>query len=163
MIEINNLTTVRVDEKRLKNIARKVLEGETPHLSLSRKMKGKEIKCGVELSIAFVKPARMQELNKRYRRKNKATDVLSFPAAAFGLGLQTGSPENTQGLRKIIGLGEIIICPQQVKKNAKRFGSNFEKELTRVLIHGILSLLGYHHKKGEAEEKEQYYLKILKS
>jgi len=60
-------------------------------------------------------------------------------------------------------LGEIVICLREVKKNARRFNSTFKKELVRVLIHGILHLLGYDHEKLEKEaekmeEKENYYL-----
>jgi len=131
MIEINNLTTVqRIDEEFLKKIAQKVLEGENKKAS--------------ELSIALVGQGRIRELNKRYRGKNRITDVLAFQ-------------------NKEIGLGEVVICLREVKKNAKRFSSTFEKELARVLIHGILHLLGYDHEKGEEEtqkmkEKEDYYL-----
>ena len=133
MIEINNLTTAVVDEDFLKKVAEIVLEGE----------KTKE----VELSIALVGQGRIRELNKRYRGKNRATDVLAFPNNEFGL-------------------GEIAICLREVKKNAKRFGSVFEKELVRVLIHGILHLLGYDHeispkREKEMETKQNYYLKLF--
>jgi len=70
--------------------------------------------------------------------------------------------------KKIRGLGEIVICLSEVKKNAKRFSLTFEKELARVLIHGILHLLGYDHEKSkegerEMEKKENYYLeKVFK-
>ena len=131
MIEINNLTTSRVDTIFLKRIAEKVLDGE--------KAKTKD------LSIAFVGPARIKELNKKYRKKNRATDVLSF------------SYDNS---------GEIVICLLEVKKNAKRFGSKFKTELARVLIHGILHFLGYDHENGKKdakimEERQNLYLKKL--
>jgi len=133
MIEINNLTTVKIDKEFFKEITEKVLEGE----------KKKE----ANLSIALVGQGRIRELNKRYRGKNRITDVLAFP-------------------NKEIGLGETVICLREVKKNAKRFSSTFEKELARVLIHGILHLLGYDHEKSEAqakkmEEKQNYYLKLF--
>ena len=131
MIEINNLTTVSVDEEFLKKIAKEVLEWE----------KKKE-----DLSIALVGQGRIRELNKKYRKKNRVTDVLVFPGD---------------------GLGEIVICLREVKKNAKRYGETFKKELARVLIHGILHLLGYDHEKSELDaekmrEKEEYYLTSLK-
>jgi len=88
---------------------------------------------GLEVSIALVEPKKIKELNKRYRGKNQTTDVLSF------------SYNNS---------GEIIICPKEVKKNSKRFSSNFQIELTRVLIHGLLHLLGFHHQSS----KEKKYL-----
>ena len=138
MIEINNLTTVQIDEEFFKEITEKVLEGE----------KKKE----ADLSIALVGQGRIRELNKRYRGKNRITDILAFPD-------------------KEIGLGEVVICLREVKKNAKRFSvveetkvssspslnfvrSVFEKELARVLIHGILHLLGYDHEKSETEAKK---------
>ena len=134
MIEVNNLTTNEIDEEFLKGVAKKVLEGED---------KEKQ-----ELSIAMIGQGRIRELNKKYRGKNRATDVLAFS-------------------NKEIGLGEIVICFREVKKNAKRFGSILEKELARVLIHGILHLLGYNHeedklKAEEMRKKENYYLLQLK-
>jgi len=144
MIEINNLTTNPVDEDFLKKNAKIVLYEE-----------GKK---EANLSIAFVGQGRMREINKRYRGKNRVTDVLSFPESKVLLQkFKVGPAQKTQGL------GEIIICLREVKKNAKKFNSSFEKELNRVLIHGILHLLGYDHEKGEEEaremeEKERYYL-----
>ena len=67
---------------------------------------------------------------------------------------------------KMFGLGEMIICLREVRKNAKKIELAFEKELAKVVIHGILHLLGYDHEKSEQEEvkmqeKENYYLKII--
>jgi len=115
------LTTNKVDEEFLKGLAKKVLQGED--------------KKEMELSMALVGQGRIRELNKKYRKKNKATDVLSF---------------------QYDGSGEIVICLREVKKNAKKFKSTFKKELARVLIHGILHILGYDHE--GMKEKENYYL-----
>ncbi len=130
MIEINNLTAVAVDEDFLKEVAKNVLKGE------------KKKETGV--SIVLVGQEKIKKLNKKYRGKNKTTDVLSF-----------GN-----------GLNEIVICLREVKKNAKRYKSTFKKELGRVLIHGILHLFGYDHEKSESEskkmqEKEEYYGKVI--
>ncbi len=128
MIEVNNLTAIRLDKVFLKKIAEKVLIGEN--------------KQGLELSIVLVCQNKIKELNKKYRRRNKSTDVLSF-----GYG----------------DSDEIVICLQEIKKNAKKFGSTFKKELVRVLIHGILHLLGYDHEKSGKEvqimkKRESHYL-----
>ncbi|GAG81853.1 unnamed protein product [marine sediment metagenome] len=101
MIEINNLTKERVDENLLRKITEKVF-GEKK-----------------DLSVALVGQARIKELNKKYRKKNRITDVLSF---------------------QYNGSGEIVICLSEVKKNAKRFKSTFNEELARVLTHGIKNL-----------------------
>jgi len=131
MVEINNLTAVQIDKKFLEKVCQKVLESE--------KRENKD------LSIALVGRGRIRELNKKYRKKNRATDILAFPGD---------------------GLGEIVICLREVKKNAKKYKASFEKELARVLIHGLLHLLGYNHEKSEKaaqkmEEKQNYYLEKI--
>lgn len=103
-----------------------------------------ENKRDLDLSIALVSQAEMKRLNKEYRRKNRATDVLSF---------------------RYDDSGEIIICPAEVRKNAEEFNSTFNRELIKVLIHGILHLSGYDHEKNKAkaekmEKRQNYYLKL---
>lgn len=126
MIRIINLTADLTDNEFFKKIAKIVLRGEN--------------QGNKDLSIVLVNQDKIKELNRKYRKKNKATDVLSFE------------------------LGDVIICLPEVKKNAKRYQITFQKELTRVLIHGILHLLGYDHKKTKikAEEmrkkEEKYFL-----
>ncbi len=147
MIEINNLTTTLIEEEILKKVAEKVLEDEN--------------KKNIDLSIALVGQRRIRELNKKYRGKNKVTDVLAFPESKVLLEKFKKGP-----VEKIQGLGEIVICSREIKKNAKRFGLNFEKELARVLIHGILHLLGEDHEKSETRakkmsEKEKHYFSQL--
>lgn len=160
MIEINNLTTNPVDENFLKKVAQKVLKDEGEEKS--------------DLSIALIGQGKMRKLNKRYRGKNRVTDVLAFgenkiPNGARRSGRVEGGLESKfQIPNSIKGLGEIVICLREMKKNAKRFGSTFEKELATCLIHGILHLLGYNHeiskeKSKEMEKKQQYYLsQVLK-
>ena len=148
MIEINNLTTNEVDEEFLRKIVIAVLEGE-------------KIGTEVELSIAFLGPRRMRNLNRRYRRKNRVTDVLAFPESEIVFEKFKAEP-----FQKIKGLGEIVICLRKVKKNAKRFSTSFEKELATCLIHGLLHLLGYKHERGgdeakKMEAKQNYYLKKI--
>lgn len=97
-----------------------------------------------EVSIAFIKKEEMKEINNQYRNKNEATDVLSFLHDGVGL-------EGTG----IIFIGEVLICPSSV----------FRDELIRVLIHGLLHLLGYTHELSEneamrMEEKEDFYLQL---
>lgn len=129
MIEVNNLTSFRIDKKFCTGVAKKVLYGEN---------KGTE-----NLSIAFLDQGEIKKLNKKYRQKNKPTDVLSF------------------------AYGEVVICPQIVKENAKKYGISFKKELARMLIHGVLHFCGYDHEKSaeeaEAMEKKQenYLSKII--
>jgi probable rRNA maturation factor len=152
MIEINNMTANAVDKTFLKQVVKKVLENEN--------------KKEMSLSIAFVGEGRMRKLNKKYRKKNRATDVLSFgeisnfrmPARQVPISRLSGRQADF-----IRGLGEVIICLREVKKSAKRRNLTFREEIARVLIHGILHLLGYEHERSqkaakEMEEKEYYYL-----
>ncbi|HJN62102.1 MAG TPA: rRNA maturation RNase YbeY [Candidatus Parcubacteria bacterium] len=138
-MEINNLTKSSIDENFLKKVAKIVLKGEN--------------KSSGEISLALIGPGRIRELNKKYRKKDKATDVLSFQ-------------ESKDFLE---GLGEIVICLREVKKNSKKFKVDFQEELARILIHGILHLLGYDHEKSRAkaremEKKQESYLsQALKS
>lgn len=131
MIEINNLTNFIIDKKLSTGIAKKVLKGENREIE--------------NISLVFVGKKEMQEFNKKYRGKNKPTDVLSF------------------NLNDKECLGEIVICPQVVKENGEKFGISFEKEIAKVLIHGVLHLLGYDHEKSEKEAeimetKQNFYL-----
>lgn len=146
MIECNNLTDIYVDEEYLKKILEKVL---------------KEEKKQGELSIALIGRARIKELNKNYRKKNRVTDVLSFREK------EVLAPDFPSLETKFLGLGEVVICLPEVIKNAKKFEITFEKELARILIHGVLHLLGYDHEKGEKraenmQKKEKYYLEQFK-
>ena len=124
MIEINNLTNSRVDTVFLKRIAKKVLDGgrkPADSSAIRRARQNTKFLAGkIDLSIALVGPARIKELNKKYRKKNKATDVL-----AFGENTEYQIPDTKY---KIQELGEIVICLSEIKKNAEKFKSTFKKE-----------------------------------
>lgn len=141
MIEINNLTKERINKKEFEKISETILNGE------------KDKKA--EISLAIVDSRKIRILNKKYRKKDKATDVLSFQY-------------DVPSLWNKDFLGEIIICPQIVKKNAKELGGTFGREMNKVLIHGILHLLGFDHEKNNKEakimqNKEDFYLNKIKT
>ncbi len=140
MVEVNNLTSVEVDQSLLKKIAKIVLE--------------KEGKKSNSLSIALVKSKEIKRLNKKYRKKNSVTDVLSFSR-------KNDIIKNDREKLK----GEIVLCLEQIKKNAQNFNKKFKNELAWALIHGILHLFGYNHKKEKEahkmRKKEEYYLSFL--
>ena len=137
MIEINNLTRRFVDKGFLRKVVLGVLEKE-----------GKE---AVGLSIALVGRERAAALNKKYRKKNTVANVLSFPAGNERI------PSEDEGY-----LGEIVICPQQVQKEAEKYGMLFKEAFAWMLIHGLLHLLGYDHEQAQEakqmEQKERFYL-----
>ncbi len=138
MIEINNLTNFTVDKKFFLGVAKKVLKGENRERE--------------NISIAFVNSAEIKKLNKKYRKKNKPTDVLSFGEV---LGFKSASPVGLWPR----DLAEVVICPEIVKKNGEK--------LEKMLVHGILHILGYDHEKSEKDaeimqEKQAKYLDNLK-
>ncbi len=101
----------------------------------------------LEISITFVDDPKMREFNERYRRIKRTTDVLSFPQDASQL------------------LGDIIISTEAALRQAVFFGHSLEDELNRLIIHGILHLLGYDHKKKqealEMRRKEKELVRLI--
>lgn len=94
-----------------------------------------------ELSILFTDDAEIQKLNSAYRFKNKPTDVLSFSLLE---GDDTGVPTTS--------LGDIAVSLETAEKQAPEYGNSFPEEILRLLIHGVLHLLGYDHENvSEAE------------
>lgn len=143
MVEINNLTGIKIKEDFIKKILDKILEQE--------KKQG-------NISVSFIGPERMQKLNKRYRKKNRVTDILSFSESKVLF-----EKFFIRGIEKTKSLGEIVICLREIKKNARRLNVAFDQELTKALIHGALHILGYDHEKGkeQAEEMEDKEIKYL--
>lgn len=91
------------------------------------------------VAIAFVTDAEIARLNKTYRKKNKPTDVLSFPA-------QSGKRVNKKQF-----LGDIAIAPAVARRYAKKNGRTLENEICILILHGILHLLGYDHETDQGQ------------
>lgn len=89
-----------------------------------------------EVGIALVGDARVRTLNRRYRRKDRATDVLSFPAAAPAAGGPRAASRE---------LGDIVIATGVARRQAKAAGHSLQAELRVLALHGLLHLLGYDH------------------
>ncbi len=90
-----------------------------------------------ELSISFTDDIKMRELNYTYRQIDRTTDVLSFP--------QSEGPDFTL-------LGDIIISLDTARRHSKSYGVTLHEELKKLIIHGILHLLGHDHKKKKETE-----------
>ncbi len=89
----------------------------------------------------------MRELNRQYRGKDKTTDVLSFP--------QIKRFERFEQLElSPIPLGDIVINLHQAKRQAKEHGLSFYDEVSWLLIHGLLHLLGYDHEKSKYQARK---------
>ena len=90
-----------------------------------------------ELSVVLVSDRRMRALNRRYRKQDRPTDVLAFP-------LREGKCSR---FRRSL-LGDVVISMQTAKRQAKELGHSLRKEVVRLLVHGILHLLGYDHERN---------------
>lgn len=98
----------------------------------------------VELSVALVDESEIHSLNKRYRKKDSPTDVLSFCEYE---NLESLCDENKKSSEQSVFIGELILCPTYIKRNADEDGESMEYALTYIIAHGILHLLGYPHGK----------------
>ncbi|MBF0492439.1 MAG: rRNA maturation RNase YbeY [Deltaproteobacteria bacterium] len=94
-----------------------------------------------DFDLTFVTPVEIKKLNRKYRQKNKVTDVLSFP-------LQTGKTVRKNG----VFLGDVVICVEKAYAQAKEFWKNNFEEICFLMIHGFLHLLDYDHERGVKEE-----------
>jgi probable rRNA maturation factor len=97
-----------------------------------------------ELSLAFVGDAEIRRLNRKFRKKDKTTDVLSFPL----------SEEAADGK---FYLGDIVISAPTAKRQAAEIGHPLERELEYLTIHGFLHLLGYEHDEAEEAKVREMY------
>ena len=93
------------------------------------------------LSVAFVSEEKSRKINKKYRNKDRATNVLSF------------------SLRK--NEGELILCKTVIKKEAKKINETLDKWLGFLIIHGMLHLKGLEHG-AKMEKLEKVYCEKLK-
>jgi probable rRNA maturation factor len=93
------------------------------------------------LSIAYISSKKSRELNKKYRKKDRATNVLAFP------------------LRK--NEGELVLCKPVIRHEAKDFGKTFDQFLGFLVIHGMLHLKGLDHsstmERAEAKYDKKYF------
>ena len=122
----------QITKKFVENLAKEILN-----------FLGKE---NVELGITLTDNETIQALNREWRGKDKPTDVLSFPIN-----------EKPVGYRYYL-LGDVVISLPFAKKQAEEIGFSYKEEVLRLLIHGILHLLGYDHEKSDEEAKIMFDL-----
>lgn len=96
--------------------------------ALVKKILKREGRSGT-IDVSVVDDQTIHALNKRFRKKDKPTDVLSFTLNETGF------------------LGDVIISEETTRKNAKRYGVAYEEEFKRLVIHGVLHVIGYDHGK----------------
>ncbi|NLL63835.1 MAG: rRNA maturation RNase YbeY [Ruminococcaceae bacterium] len=112
-----------------------------------------------EISVMLVDNEKIRQLNKKYRKTDKETDVLSFPLGvdgAYDVNLDTGSAQ----------LGDIVISIEKAIEQAERYGHSLQREVGYLTVHSMLHLLGYDHENGGLDllymrEKEEKALTEL--
>lgn len=107
-----------------------------PFANIKNKILGKKY----ELSIVFLEDKEIKKINKKYRGKNKPTNVLSFSLTEDS--------------------GEILLAPDVIKKEAPKFGMNIKNFTGFLIIHGMLHLLGFDHG-STMEAKEEKWKKYF--
>lgn len=140
--QVKSIGNNRVSKKKLQvkfNLILKVLE--------TKKLRNKSRLKAPELTVVFLSPAEMKKINLKFRKKNKPTDILSF----FG--------------SNAASMGELLMCPTVLKRQANEYGHSYEQELLTMLVHGVLHLLGYDHELSKSEDRLMFSLqeKVLES
>lgn len=106
----------------------------------------------VELSLALVGNPEIRKLNARFRRRDYPTDVLSFPAQ-----------DPVPGSMRL--LGDVVISIDKARAQARERGRTTKEEMTTLLVHGIVHLLGYDHERSarDARVMERLERKIYRA
>ena len=106
--------------------------------------------AGREMALQTVGLARMRTLNRRYRGKDKPTNVLAFPAVATGV--------------QPLPLGDVVICPAVLQHEARAQGKPERAHWAHLVVHGTLHLAGYDHEREEdAGRMERREIAVLRS
>ena len=135
-IEVTGAAIPRVSRRELTSFVRKVL--------LTLEHLGRLEEQISEVSIAFVDDENMKSLNRKFRHRNKTTDVLTFPADdSYADPKRAGRP-----------LGDIVISVDQARRQAREQRHSIATEVRYLILHGILHALGWDHETDGGEMNE---------
>ena len=113
-----------------------------------------------EVSVTFTDNEGIRVLNREYREKDSATDVLSFPMYDFAAG-------DTPPKGFPCELGDIVLSLERAESQAEEFGHSFKREVAFLTVHSTLHLLGYDHELSEDDDadmrrRQKEVMEILK-
>ena len=137
-VEVTGASIPRLSRRDVATFTRKVL--------LTLEKVGRLDEEITDVSIAFIDDEAMKNLNRKFRHKNRTTDVLTFPAdKSYGDPHRRGHP-----------LGDIVISVDQARRQAGGEKHSLAVEIRYLILHGILHALGYDHEtdRGEMNELE---------
>lgn len=124
------------------------------------------------VDLSFVDNETIRELNHDHRGKDSATDVLSFPQWNWLRPVCVGEAEPLELIKEThIGedllLGDVVICPAMANQNAKKINQPLEREITFLMVHGILHLCGHDHQDKDEQQvmntEQQRIMEILEN
>ena len=116
--------------------------------AISATLKHEEFFRDAEVSVTFTDNAYIRTLNAEYRKKDAATDVLSFPI------FEKGEPYTTPDTPVL--LGDIVISLERAKEQGEKIGNTLEEEVSFLSVHSTLHLLGYDHETSQEDEDEMF-------
>jgi len=117
-------------------LSRAARAAKTPaSAAIGRAPRGATGRAPREVSVLFCADTRMRALNRRYRGQDRPTDVLAFPTADSESGF----------------LGDIVISVPYAEREARRRREPGAREIDRLLVHGLLHLMGYDHETDDGE------------
>lgn len=131
-IELNNVSQDNFKLKFFESVSKKTLALCQKEFAFSRKKK-------FLVSVALIDSLEMKKINRTYRQKNSATDVLSFAEYA-------GKKKLSEACGKVLFLGELLLCYNYIEKYSES-QEDARIEMARVFSHGLLHLLGFRHGK----------------
>ena len=137
-IEVNNESGVEMDEPLIASVARYALDAM-------------RVSPAAELCVTAVGLDAMSELHERWMDEPGPTDVMSFPMDELvEESRRHDAPEMGPAL-----LGDIVLCPEFARKQARTAGHSLADELHLLTVHGVLHLLGYDH--GEPDQEREMF------
>jgi probable rRNA maturation factor len=114
-----------------------------------------------ELALMLVSPGQIAEYNRQFMDREGPTDVLAFPLQE----LEPGRVPPPVANEPPLSLGDVFLCPAQIKQHAHEERVDFEDYLCLLAVHGILHLLGYDHDERRSakrmEKREEELLKMI--
>lgn len=113
-----------------------------------------KVEQGCDVCIILTDDESIRELNLEHREIDRATDVLSFPMLTLSPGEKIEvNPLELDAETGTVMLGDIVISLERAKAQAEEYGHSEEREVSFLVVHGILHLLGYDHELSEEDEK----------
>lgn len=147
-VRVQSTIEIDLDEGRLARVAAKTLHSEGKGEGKS----GESVKSEeIGLSLVITDDRHIRELNRRFRGVDAPTDVLAFPLEREGERGEEESSFIVAAEASAPYLGDVVISYPRAVLQAQEYGHSLERELSLLIIHGVLHLLGYDH----ADEEER--------